>query len=209
MEKNNKNKLKILCFGDSNVYGFMPLTGLRYLRRTRWTGVLQELGKDKYEIIEAGANNRTAFSDNPAGENLTGNKALPKLLNTDIDMVILAVGANDLQYQYKNSLENFRQGMSNLIDIVQKKAPNSRIILASPSVITTKVLKSFFVAMFDETSIEKSHKLAEIYHSVAIEKNCEFIDLNKIAEVSEKDGLHYDGDTHRKIAEAFYSFLNP
>lgn len=199
----------VLCFGDSNVFGFMPLTGLRYLRRTRWTGVLQELAKDKYQIIEAGANNRTAFSDNPAGENLTGYKVLPKFLDKNIDIVILAVGANDLQYQYGNTLDDFKQGMSNLVDIVREKSPNARILLVSPSVVTEKVLKSFFVAMFDETSIEKSHKLAGIYQEVAVQKHCEFIDLNKIAKVSEKDGLHYDGEAHRAIAEAIYSVLKP
>ena len=138
-----RTKIKVLCFGDSNVFGFMPLTGLRYLRRTRWTGVLQELAKDNYEIIEAGANNRTAFSDNPAGENLTGYKALPKFLDENIDIIILAVGANDLQYQYENTRDDFKQGMSNLVDIIRKKIPNARIILASPSVVTEKVLKSF------------------------------------------------------------------
>lgn len=204
-----RTKIKVLCFGDSNVFGFMPLTGLRYLRRTRWTGVLQELAKDNYEIIEAGANNRTAFSDNPAGGNLTGYKALPKFLDENIDIIILAVGANDLQYQYENTRDDFKQGMSNLVDIVRKKIPNARIILASPSVVTEKVLKSFFVNMFDETSIEKSYMLAEIYKEVASEKHCEFIDLNKVAKVSEKDGLHYDGDAHRAIAEAIYSVLKP
>lgn len=202
-------KQKILCFGDSNVFGFMPRTGLRYLKRSRWTGILQELGKNDFEITEAGANNRTAFSDNPAGENLTGYKILPRLLDMDYDVVILAVGANDLQYQYNNTLNDFKTGIKKLIDIVRDKCPNAQIILASPSVITDKVLKSFFIEMFDEESIKKSYALADIYENVAKEMNCKFLDLNKIAQVSPKDGLHYDSEAHRAIAEAVYSALKP
>ena len=203
------NKKKILCFGDSNVYGFMPMTGLRYLKRSRWTGILQNLCDDEFEVIEAGANNRTAFSDNSAGENFTGYKILPKLLDKDYDTVILAVGANDLQYQYNNSADDFMAGMTKLVNIVKDNCPKAKIILASPSVITDKVLKSFFIEMFNEESIQKSYMLADIYQEIAIKNNCLFIDLEKIAKVSDKDGLHYDSDAHKAIAEAFYSTLKP
>ena len=45
----------ILCFGDSNTWGYAPGTGARFDLDTRWTGVLQaELGAD-YRVIEDGA----------------------------------------------------------------------------------------------------------------------------------------------------------
>ena len=41
----------ILCFGDSNTYGFVPGIGTRYDRGTRWTGRLAKaLGSDYYVI---------------------------------------------------------------------------------------------------------------------------------------------------------------
>ena len=33
----------ILCYGDSNTYGYNPVNGLRYPKDVRWTGVLQKL----------------------------------------------------------------------------------------------------------------------------------------------------------------------
>ena len=33
----------ILCYGDSNTYGFNPVNSLRYPTNIRWTGCLQEL----------------------------------------------------------------------------------------------------------------------------------------------------------------------
>lgn len=52
---------KILCYGDSNTFGYVPEDGSRYPKNIRWTGILGEyLGKD-FEIIEQGMNNRTGF----------------------------------------------------------------------------------------------------------------------------------------------------
>jgi lysophospholipase L1-like esterase len=37
----------ILCYGDSNTWGFEPVSENRYSRAERWTGVLrEELGPD-------------------------------------------------------------------------------------------------------------------------------------------------------------------
>ena len=58
---------KILCYGDSNTFGFNPKDGSMFDDKTRWTAVLKEnLGSD-YEIIEEGACDRTGFVDNDKG----------------------------------------------------------------------------------------------------------------------------------------------
>ena len=51
---------RIVCFGDSNTYGFIPGKGNRYDEHTRWTGRLSELLAPKgYTVIEQGKNGRT------------------------------------------------------------------------------------------------------------------------------------------------------
>ena len=49
-----RNIIRILCFGDSNTRGFVPLSGgkQRYEADQRWTGLLQSALGDNYEIIE-------------------------------------------------------------------------------------------------------------------------------------------------------------
>ena len=42
----------ILCYGDSNTYGYNPVNGLRYPKGVRWTGVLQKMLGEEYEVIE-------------------------------------------------------------------------------------------------------------------------------------------------------------
>ena len=199
---------KIVCFGDSNTYGFIPSSGKRYDENSRWSGILKKLLREEYEIIEAGCNNRTAFCDNPAGVNETGYKVLPSLLTPDIDCVILAVGINDLQYLYNISMKDYESGLENLIGLVRTKLPRAKIILLSPSVITEDILNSYFAAMFDETSIEKSKQLSAIYERAARKENCKLLDLKKIASPSKTDGLHYEKIEHIKIANAIFDLIN-
>ncbi len=198
---------KVLCFGDSNTFGFIPESGKRYDKNTRWSGILAQLAAGRFEIIEAGCNNRTAFTDNPAGFEQTGCKVLPTLLTKDIDCVILAIGVNDLQIFYNPTLEEIKNGMRRLVDIVREHCPNAEIILVSPARLTDNIFNGYFRAMFDKMSIEKSLHLSEIYESIAKEKNCRFADWDKIVTVSPKDGLHLEPEAHKKIAEAMFECL--
>lgn len=198
---------KILCFGDSNTYGYIPKSGERYDADTRWTGILQKLSNGRFEIIEAGCNNRTCFVDNPAGEMFTGYKILPKYLQDDLDFVILAIGINDLQLFFDVNYEDIKNGIEKLVKLVQKYLPKTKILVVSPSKITSDVLKGPFSFQFDKTSIEKCQKIGEIYKSSAKQNNCLFLDLDKITKVSSLDGLHYEPESHKKIASAIYEIL--
>ena len=57
-------KRRILCFGDSNTYGYDPRGG-RFDEETRWTGKLARLLGDGYVVIEEGFNGRTCVYDDP------------------------------------------------------------------------------------------------------------------------------------------------
>lgn len=195
---------KVLCFGDSNVYGYVPESGQRYSKAERWTGILDILGENKFQIVEAGCNNRTAFKDNPCGAQYTGYKAISKHLKESFDVVILAIGINDIQFLYNTSLEEVSSGMTKLVNIVQQMCPDSTIVLCSPSVLKENVLKGAFSVLFDETSINKSKHLPEIYRLIAEKTGVEFVNLNDIVEVSSFDGLHYTKESHKKIAEYLF-----
>lgn len=44
---------QIICFGDSNTYGYIPGTGKRYPWGIRWTSILNEkLGFENYRVVE-------------------------------------------------------------------------------------------------------------------------------------------------------------
>lgn len=187
---------KILCIGDSNTYGYIPESGKRYKKEIRWSGILETLLQ--CEIVEEGCNNRTCFCKNPAGKYYTGAEILPELLNGNFDYIIFFLGINDLQFTYNVSLKEFRSGLENTLKIFKNDL--TKIILLSPPKLNKNILNSYFSTMFDETSIEKSLHISEIYKSIAKKYSCEFVDLNKIIEVSKIDGLHLDASAHYKLA---------
>ncbi len=200
---------KVLCFGDSNTYGFVPEKRTRYDKNTRWTGVLQALCGSDFSIIEGGCNNRTAFVDNPAGAEQTGYKILPEYFTKDyFDIVVLAIGINDLQLFFRPTLEEFEQGMEKLIKITKDLSPNAKIILVCPSKLDLAGIKSgVFSFQFDEISVEKSYHLPQIYKKLAEKHACKLVDLNEIVKVSPLDGLHFSAESHKKIAENLYKNL--
>ena len=199
---------KILCFGDSNTYGYIPKNGARYDKNTRWTGVLSLLSHGKFEIIEDGCNNRTAFAANPAGKIFTGYEILPELLTGDFDAVVLAIGINDTQFLYNLSSIEIASGVEKLINIVKVKSPQAKILLVAPSILTDDVLNGNFACLFDRTSIEKSRQLPLLYQKIAEKQNIEFLDLNSVAKTSSLDGLHYAPEQHLKIAQAIFTILS-
>lgn len=200
---------KVLCFGDSNTYGFIPQSGLRYDKNTRWTGILQSLCRNELEVIEAGCNNRTAFVDNPAGAEQTGYKILPEYFTKDyFDIVVLAIGINDLQLFFKPTLKEFEQGIEKLVQITKELSPKSKIILTCPAKLNLDGINNgIFNYQFDEISVEKSYHLPQIYKKLAEKHACKLVDLNEITKVSPLDGLHFSAESHKTIAENLYKNL--
>lgn len=200
---------RILCFGDSNTFGYIPAERGRYPKDVRWSGILSTLGDGKFKIIEAGCNNRTCFCDNPVGLMQTGYKILASFLEENLDGIILAIGINDTQTHYGAKLEEFKTGLENLIKIARTGAKEAKIIIAAPAQLSAGIFKDeYFSTLFDKSSIEKSLHLGEIYETVSREQNCYFIDWNKLVKVSDKDGLHLETEAHKIIAEKTYELLN-
>lgn len=86
--------MKILCYGDSNTYGFDPRFLADYSdrlpRALRWTGILDR--DPRFEVVNAGLNGRQ-FPHDEAGYNY-----LRRLLedNADAEVVTVMLGTNDL-----------------------------------------------------------------------------------------------------------------
>ena len=88
----------ILCYGDSNTWGFEPVTRNLYGRTERWTGILrQELGLD-YDVIEEGLNGRTTVWDDPIEGHKNGKEQIIPILKSHqpLDLVTIMLGTNDL-----------------------------------------------------------------------------------------------------------------
>ena len=198
---------KIICYGDSNTFGYSPLDGSRFDENTRWTGILQKsLGSD-YEVVNEGMCDRTGFVDNPKGFLFSAQRHFPKMLSkTDsIDFLILAIGTNDLQFQYNISFNAVEKGLETLINIAQTKV--KKIIIIPPVILDEKILEGAFNFQFDQSSIVKSRKIGRIFRQLANVYQCKIFDINKFVSPSALDGLHYDENSHKIIAEKILSFI--
>ena len=192
---------KIICYGDSNTFGYSPKDGIRFDENTRWTGVLQKILGAGYEVINEGACDRTGFVNNPKGGLFSAPVHFPEFIVRveNFDLLILWIGTNDLQFQYDISGEVIEKGLENLIKQAKTKAKN--IIVIPPVILTEKVLAGYFSYQFDETSVAKSKEAGKIFRQVAENNHCSFFDINEFTSPSDFDGLHYDENSHRLIAE--------
>lgn len=200
---------KILCYGDSNVFGFVPELGTRYPKSERWSGILDSLLPPGYEVIEQGMNNRTGFFKNPEGIKISGGEYLPIFLekNKDIDICILALGTNDAQFIYSLDENIALWGLEHLINCVKKVNRHTKIIIIPPVEITEDILNSGFSVLFDKSSITRIKRVMPVFKKAADKHNCYFFDFNLYVSPSKQDGLHYTADSHRVIAEKLALFI--
>jgi len=202
-----KSLKKILCYGDSNTFGYNPTDGSRFDSKTRWTAILQkELGSD-YEVINEGMCDRTGFIDNPKGYLFSAQRHFPEMISKieNIDILILAVGTNDLQFKYDISFKQIENGLEKLI--AAAKNYTKRIIIIPPVILDNNILKGNFNFQFDETSISKSKKVGKIYRKLSNIYGLNYFDLNEFIKPSNIDGLHYDKIGHNIIAEKLAEFI--
>lgn len=198
----------ILCYGDSNTYGYVPETGLRYPRNVRWTGVLQELLGEEYSIIEEGCNGRTTIFDDPLEGWKNGRDYLKPCLNAHkpVDIVIMMLGSNDLKRCFHASVEDIAAGAEILVkDIIEftgnKQGFVPRIILVAPPEIGEGIQSSTFYGSFDEDAILRSRAFPAYFRKVALANGCEFVDAAEHIKPSTVDSLHLTAEGHRRLAE--------
>jgi len=195
----------ILCYGDSNTWGYDPATQKRFPRDTRWSGVLRsELGEG-HIVIEEGLNGRTTVWDDPIELDKNGATYLRPCIQTHkpMDLVIIMLGTNDLKTRFSLPASDIASGAGVLVDIVQKsdtgiggEAPKVLLIAPPPAVKLTG-----FEEMF-ENAVEKSGNFARHYRRVSNEKVCHYLNAGDHVESSTLDGIHLEVDMHTRLGKA-------
>lgn len=202
-------KKRIVCFGDSNTWGYNGQTGMRFDENTRWTGVLaKELGND-YTIIEEGQNGRTTAWDDPVEGEKNGLKYLIPCLESHapFDIIIIMLGTNDLKNRFNVSAHEIASTAGRLVKIAQnseygRDGMEPKILLASPIHIGA-IEKSAFGYMFKTTASAESKELSKFYMQTAETLKCEFFDASLVAQPGEFDFLHMDSASHKALGMAF------
>ena len=198
----------ILCYGDSNTFGYIPETGLRYDVKTRWPRVLAELLGGGYHVVEEGLNGRTALGKEPMEGWKNGSYALYPVLNSHkpVDLLLIMLGSNDLKKRFALSADRIAEGAAALgrrgqrfLQIKQGYAP--RVLLVSPPVLDPCVQVGPFGDEFDASSVETSKQLAAAYEAVCRKNGFAFVNGADLAVSDPADGLHLSAESHRCLAE--------
>lgn len=207
----NPKAKRILCYGDSNVWGRIPGDDntARYPVNKRWPGILQNLLGNEYEVVEEGLNGRTTNRESPDKAGKNGAAYLFSCLESHnpLDLIILSLGKNDMKSKYKATPETIGIGVEECLQIIykegrtiSKKVP--KIIIISPAIIEEKERLRFGKKVVDFLGAnKKSARLGKIYSGIAKKHDVGFLNLDKYVKNSELDGVHLDEKSNRKIAE--------
>lgn len=199
----NVNSTKVVCYGDSNTWGYIPATGERWPVDIRWTGLLQKSLGDDFEIIEEGVNSRASTFDDPKHEGKNGKTYLIPCLETHnpMDILILFLGTNDLKERFNRSPKQIFESIESLVQIIQdyawsKNKGKPKIILVSPTIVDETVAG---VNEKYKGAEEKSLQFPEGYRKIAEKYGLTFLDLQEFIKPSKKDGYHLDPESHKAI----------
>jgi lysophospholipase L1-like esterase len=207
----NPAAVTVLCFGDSNTHG-APSDDEDYVRLAadvRWTGRLQRLLGDGYDVIEEGLSGRTTdleYDDRPGCNGRP--YFLPCLLSHQpLDVIVLMLGTNDLKVQFDRSPAEIAQALGGYVDDIASSARNGRGDVSTTLLLSPVHLdgsQPWFAERtddsFDLASVEKSPMLAAEVRRVAHARGVLFADAATVARPG-LDGLHLSLDSHARVAE--------
>ena len=169
--------MKIICFGDSNTYGYDPrgYFGGRYDANCRWVDILAaETGWDIYNM---GQNGREIPAAAPA-------------FPDDTDLLIVMLGTNDLLQgcspeQAAERLEQFLLGIP---------LDRSKILLIAPPPMTLGE------GVPSQQLIDDSHTFAQLCQTLAEHLGIRFADAGKWDIPLAYDGVHFTEQGQKTFA---------
>ena len=185
--------MNIICFGDSNTYGYDPRSffGEPYDEHNRWVDILAE--KMNCKVINAGENGREIprREETIYAVNLMLEKQKP------VDMLIVMLGSNDLLQG--NPVEMITKRMESFLQKI--KLDKSKILLISPPYMKLGEW------VRNQSLIEASQRLSVEYGYLAQRINIRHADAEKWDIGLTYDGVHFTEEGHRAFAEGLYNYL--
>ena len=183
----------IVCFGDSNTWGYVPGSGgLRFPREVRWPVRLQvALGSD-WEVIAEGLSGRTATMDSPVAE---GRNGLPYLVpclhsHAPVDLLVIFLGTNDVGERFALPERDVAGAVGRLVKLARSAEAGPA---GNPPEILVICPPPF-----------GGHRLGPHFAELCNLLSCELLDLDGVASyVSIGDDIeHLDEAAHAAVASA-------
>lgn len=195
----------VLCYGDSNTWGYVGGTGERFASDQRWPGVLRDALGSAFCVIEEGLNGRTTVWDDPIEGDKNGETYLRPCLQTHkpLDLVILMLGTNDLKQRFSLPAQDIAAGAEKLVRIIQTSGAGPqggapKVLLVCPASIRNL---HEFADMFGDNAEERSLRMPAFYAEAAQRCGCGYFDASTVASVSDADGIHLSEMAHKALGQ--------
>ena len=203
---------QILCFGDSNTWGYDGESRTRLPWGVRWTSLLQEKLENKdVRVIEEGLCGRTTVFEDPLRDGRKGTALFPTILETHapVDCIVLMLGTNDCKTIFGASAEVIGKGIIRLLEQAKNYAPQAKILLVSPIYLGEQVWQEGFDEEFSQNSVEVSKELANVYRKIADDYQIQYLQASKHVHCCDADQEHLNKDGHKIFADIVYQNVAP
>jgi lysophospholipase L1-like esterase len=210
-------KRTILCYGDSNVWGFVPGSNVeRYPPAVRWTGVLARLLGNSIRVLEEGLRGRSAISDDPIvsanGIECNGFKTLGAILGSHapLDLVVIMLGTYDLRRSTRLSAYDIADGVAALANQARNirfgpgSAEPPEVMVICPPPIWE--MNSGFALRF-RGGRETSEELRPAFRRMALSNNLPVIYAEDSLQSDPADGINFSPAGHAALGEAVASWI--
>ncbi|MDC7126656.1 MAG: GDSL-type esterase/lipase family protein [Spirochaetales bacterium] len=192
---------RVLCFGDSNTFGYNPHNGSRYAKDIRWPCVLSNCLGTHFEVIEQGLNGRCV---------LDSLSAFKKIINEydPLDIVIIFLGVNDVLFTPDKPISKIISGIDSMCQSLSEsssksKSPCPTIILMAPIQINCECVKEQGLWLESEKLLRLSPAIKEL----AKISKCHFFDPSIKIKSSKIDGIHLEPEEQIKLGKQMASFI--
>lgn len=189
---------RLLCYGDSNTYGYDPRSylGGRYPESIRWTGLLKGYG---WDVINRGENGRSI----PRGDGEI-KATVQSLCCVESDILTVMLGSNDLLQPSSPSARECAERMERFLTALFHadgwEQSRKIVLIAPPPMVLGDWVQ-------DEETIATSHRLAECYEDTARLLGIGFADAGSWGIGLTFDGVHFSEAGHLAFAEGVHEVL--
>jgi lysophospholipase L1-like esterase len=197
----------VVCFGDSNTWGYDPATDGRHGHEIRWPGAMRAALGGDYWVIEEGLGGRTTVFEDPLEPGRRGIDYLYPCLRSHrpLELVIIMLGTNDLKARFGVPASDVALGAEMLVRtaLQSESGPGDGaplVLLVAPPPFAP-LPPTRFNHMFAGGE-EKSHLLAGEYAKVAALHNVGFFDAGSVITSSPLDAIHFEADAQQTLGRA-------
>lgn len=198
----------VLCFGDSNTWGYVPLKGGRYPNDLRWTTLLEQALPDGWRVINEGLPGRTTgFHESIHSPHSGLGYFLPCLEKHQPNVVVIMLGTNDLQSHLELSAAEISSGAAHLVKQAQHFASHQGYPIDVVLVCPAPIHEVGFAATGFEGAAEKSQQFDTHYKARAAELGCCYFNAGEFVSSSQVEGVHWNEAQPAHFTQGLYQHI--